>query len=335
VLGWWGTRIIAAEASRMFANFSIDPTLSGRSIEVLAGLVISVVAVLVGVPAWQARRSGALVNLRESGRGIVGNSTRSQKTLIGAQVAFTLALVTVSGVFASSFDRLEHMPLGLRAEGVAEAMLSPLPGGYDFQNPKAYYAILLQRVESLPGVASASLSSFALYWQRLTPELVRDGANARAVRAQTIRISDGYFRTIGVRLLTGEDFGRDRTGLEAIVSKSVASQLGGAAGGYILIGDAGAAKRYRVIGVAPTIRTSMADARDSSPLAVYLNFWEDSKEQRYPVLVVQGTRGTPPDVRALGPAVQSLGREFVEEYRTLEELRDESITEESHPGISL
>jgi hypothetical protein len=155
------------------------------------------------------------------------------------------------------------------------------------------------------------------------------GPQSRELRTQTIRIADGYFQTIGVSLRSGVDFSRNSTEPEAIVSESVARLLGGGMpGSYVLVGESGSAKRDRVIGVAPTIRISMEDVRESSPLAVYLNFWQDQKEQRWPALFVKGVHGTPPDVKALGTAVASLGREYVGEYRSLGAARDEAIVED-------
>jgi len=325
----WARRAIIAEASAMFTNFSIDSSLDARAVTLLAGVVAWVAVILTVVPIWQALRSRKSGNLHEPGRGIIGDNGRTQKTLIGIQVAFTLALVTASGVFASSFNRLAHMALGLRAQGVSEAMLSPLPGGYGLANPTSYYAGLLQEVASVPGVQSASLSSFALYWHKLYPDLVRVDDGSHELRAQTIKITDGYFQTLSVRLRTGEDFNRNSSEPEAIVSESVAEQLGGRMPGqYILIGENGSVRRYHVIGVAPTMRISMEDVREPSPLAVYLNFWQDPKEQRYPVLLVRGVNDAQSDGRAIGIAVQSFGREYIEEFRSLAAQREEAIVED-------
>jgi ABC-type antimicrobial peptide transport system permease subunit len=72
----------------------------------------------------------------------------------------------------------------------------------------------------------------------------------------------------------------------------------------------------------------MEDVREPSPLAVYLNFWQDPKEQRYPVLLVRGVNDVQSDGRAIGIAVQSLGREYIEEFRSLAAQRDEAMVED-------
>jgi len=325
----WASRAIVEGASAMLPNFSMNTSLTARGILWLAATVALVAVALIAVPVWQARRSRGIRNLREAGRGIAGTSSRAQRVLIAAQVAFTLALVSACGVCASSFASLLRLPLGLDLEGLGEGPLSPLPGGYGMAELAPYYTNFLHRVSLVPGVQSASLSSFALYWHKLYPELVLAAGGTRELRAQTIRVTDGYFRTVGVSLRAGEDFARDHAQPEAIVSESIAKLLGGnVLGEEILVGETGAAKRYRVVGVAPTMRISMEDPRDSSPLAVYLNMWQDPKEQRYPVLYVRGAGGRPPDARALAAAVQSLGREYLDEFRPLASIRDESIAED-------
>jgi predicted lysophospholipase L1 biosynthesis ABC-type transport system permease subunit len=204
-------------------------------------------------------------------------------------------------------------------------LLSPLPGIYSATgDQRAYYENLLRRVESLPGVRRASLSSFTLYWNKAVPDPVRSLDGGREARAQIIRATDGYFATVGLRLTAGEDFGRHHAEPEAIVSESLARTFGAAVGTSIAVGEAGASRRYRIVGIAPTVRISMADVRDAEPLVVYLNYWQDPRGQRWPTVIIEGQ----PDVKAFEATVQSLGREYVSTYRTLDAARDEAIVED-------
>ncbi|MBZ5725857.1 MAG: ABC transporter permease [Acidobacteriia bacterium] len=327
LLASWMNEGIAVRAAAFLGRLSMDFSPGLHTWEWLGMATAAVAAVWIAIPAWQARRCGQALDLR-GGRGIAGGGARSQKVLIGVQVAFTLALVMASGVFARSFRGLAHLPLGLRTGGVAEATLSPVPGA-SVADPKAYYASLLERVAALPNVRAASLSSFALYWNRPVPELVSMEGGGGEARAQTIQATGGYFHTIGVTLRAGGDFGRDRAEAEAIVSESVAQALGGGViGRQIAIGDPGTVRRYRVIGVAPAMRISMSDAAEAAPMVVYLNLWQEPAARGWPVLFVQGSNGRAPDARTMGAVVQSLGRQYVEEYRTLQEARDESIVED-------
>jgi predicted permease len=325
LLASWARQGIAAAASAMFSGLTIDVSPGRLSLVVFAAMLLCAAVTLTAIPLWHARRSGSVGNYR----GVIGGSARAQKSIMSLQVAFTLALVTASGAFAASFSHLANLPLGFAADGLSEAMLSPLPGGYRNSDSDAYYAALLDRIGSVGGVESAALSSFALFWHGVDPDLIRTAESGRELRAETIRVSDSYFRTIGVRPLAGENFRRERRAAEAIVSESVARLLGETVvGKEILIGETGSARRYRVIGTVPTMRISMVEARDPASLVVYLSFWEDARAQRYPVLLVKGARGAVPDAVTVDRAVETLGREYVESYRSVRSKHDESILED-------
>jgi putative ABC transport system permease protein len=208
-------------------------------------------------------------------------------------------------------------------------VLSPLPGGYRVDDPASYYKSLLARVTTVAGVRSASLTSFPIFWYRFRPEPVRGDGGMSETHAQIIRTTEGYFRSIGAELLAGEDFRRDATEPEAIVSQAVAAAMGGGMPGrHILVGEGTSSRRVRVIGVAPTMTISMADVRDPRAPVVYLNFWQDRRQQRYPVLMLQGDAGRPPEGRAIAEAVQSLGVEYAQDYLPLKAARDTSIVED-------
>jgi predicted permease len=328
LLASWAGETIVTQAASLFANIALETAWSGRGAAALGAVVFVVAAILTAVPVWQAGRVAESGGLRAAGRGVVGGGARTQKALIAIQVAFTLALVAAGGVFASSFQKLVGLPLGLRIEDTAEAMLSPVPGGYRLSDPGAYYASLLETVGSMPGVRSASLTSFALYWYRLQQDPVRTADGSAQSRAQTIRVSHGYFRSLGAQLLAGEDFRPESREPEAIVSETVAAELGGGMPGRsIVLGEGASAKRYRVIGVAPAMTISMADVREARAPVVYLNFWQERSQQRYPVLLVQGN-GRPPERQTIARALEARGVEYVQEYLPLEEARDQSIVED-------
>ena len=322
----WMSAGIAARAAAFVGMVSVDLSSGLRAWAWLGMVVATVGGVLVAIPAWQAR-CGQMPDLR-GGRGVVAGGARSQKVLIAAQVAFTLALLMAAGVYAMSFRRLAHLPLGLRAEGVAEATLSAVPGASP-ADPKTYYANLLDRVTALPNVRAASLSDFVLYWNRPVPTLVRTDEGGSEVRAQIIHATGGYFGTIGATLRAGEDFGRESAEAEAIVSEPVARALGvNVIGRHIVMGDPGATRRYRVIGVAPAMRISMSDPAEPAAPVVYLNLWQEPAVRGWPVLLVRGSNGASPDASAVRAALESLGRHYVEQYLTLREARDESIVED-------
>src|SRR6185437_3817986 len=127
--------------------------------------------------------------LKENARGIAASASREQKILIGVQLAFTLALVVCAGLFASSFEKLTGLDLGFRVAGLSEARLSPLPGGYAGIKPATYYAALRERIEALPGAASAAFSNSAPLWNMPPMESVSSENGGAEVRARVILTS--------------------------------------------------------------------------------------------------------------------------------------------------
>src|SRR5262249_54052857 len=140
-----------------------------RAALLLVGLVAAVIAMLSFVIGWQVRRFGR-GGLNQNERSATVRGTRSQKLLLGAQVALTLALVWVGGLLAASIRNLYQLDLGIRTRDLSFAQLrtDPAPGGRPPDGP--YYAELLNRIQALPGVTAAAFSEVAPFWTRTRKE---------------------------------------------------------------------------------------------------------------------------------------------------------------------
>ena len=138
----------------------MDYTLDWRVFAYTLGIVV-LSGIFLGV--WPALRAGRVdVNtvLHEGGRsdsaGVGRHGVRS--ALLVAQVAGSLMLLIVAGLFVRSLERAEHMDLGFDPGHVLNVMLDVRQIGYDDTRAKAFCRELKDRVRALPGVQSASLS---------------------------------------------------------------------------------------------------------------------------------------------------------------------------------
>jgi putative ABC transport system permease protein len=122
------------------------------------------IAVLTGIlfglaPAWYAFRSAPESGLRQQGR---AGETRSWrlfgKGLIAVQVALSILLLTAAGVFLTHLSRMRNFDLGFRSDHVLLVVLDPSHSGYKREQLVAPYQQLLARLETIPGVRSASLT---------------------------------------------------------------------------------------------------------------------------------------------------------------------------------
>jgi cell division protein FtsX len=157
VMARWGSQLLL----RLFATNSValDITLNWRILG-FAGVLTLITALLcVVTPAVRVSRGapgGALKSV--GGIGAQSSRMRAADACVVAQVAVSLTLVVVAGLFLRTFAALAAAPLGFDAEGVllveVNAQRATIAPGARF----AAYEQLRQRALSLPGVAAAGVS---------------------------------------------------------------------------------------------------------------------------------------------------------------------------------
>ena len=165
LLGEWaisasGAMIHSVTSTSSGVAFRVDYALDWRVFTYTLGIVI-LSGVLLGV--WPALRAGRVdVNtvLHEGGRsdsaGVGSHSIRG--ALLVAQVAGSLMLLIVAGLFVRSLERAERLDLGFDPGHVLNVMLDVRQIGYDDTRARAFCRELKHRARALPGVQSASLS---------------------------------------------------------------------------------------------------------------------------------------------------------------------------------
>jgi predicted permease len=338
----WMNHIVAAQANEMFAIVlspaSLNPGLDLRTGAFLAGLVGAVALVLTVVPVWQASRFGGANPLNESGRGLVGSSTRNQKILLGTQVALTLALVSASGFFTSSLRYLYDIDLGLETRGVSMVTLTRLPGVSTKVPHGPYYRDLVGQLAAFPNVSSAVVADYAPFWSGTYLEPVTSAENSSAnadILTQTAVVTERFFETLGVPVVAGEGFqpsgsvaSESRPEIEAIVSESLAKHFGGEGliGRHISVGNRGPYERLRVVGISANVQPSLANPEEREPLFVYINLWQHP-DIRYPVILVKTKNGPPMTATEFRGVIEARGQHYVENYRTLDQSKDQALIE--------
>src|SRR5215207_6705897 len=198
------------------------------SVSALTGLAFGL------VPALQASKvelTDALKSVRSTGG---GRRSLARGALVAAEAALSLVLLVGAGLLVKSFVRLTGVELGFDPTHVVAADIS-LPYRYNTQEKRAeFYRQLLTRVESLPGVSSAAVSqSVPLSGEEHGAQFMvvgREPAPDGSDRHGSIfhRVSEGYFKTLGVRLLRGRNLNeRDTAGAPgvALINESLARRV--------------------------------------------------------------------------------------------------------------
>ena len=121
------------------------------------------------------------------------------------EVALSLVLLAGAGLLMRSFVALEEVDLGLRPDHILVARL-PLPKGqYTTAAAKQqFFRSLLERVSALPGVISATETSSLPPYGGIGSEIEISGKTHTEKWEGIFQlVSEGYFRTLGIRQLRG------------------------------------------------------------------------------------------------------------------------------------
>ena len=178
------------------------------AVTLLSGLLFGV------LPAVRAGSKKALLALRDGGRGstIGRDRHRARSLLVVVQVALALVLLVGSGLMVRSFQRLRSVDPGFNAEGIMTFRLSPPPTKYEGAEATArFYDQLVERLEAIPGVASASginnlplTGGGAILTARIEEFPVEESEFPPSFLAR--RAMPGYFRTMGIPIIEGREF---------------------------------------------------------------------------------------------------------------------------------
>ena len=170
--------------------------------------VAMLTAIVFGlVPALQTVKKNMAEPLKDSGRGVVGGFRRGKlrSALVICEVALSLVLLTGAGLLIRNFIKLQTVDLGLDPNNILVARL-PLPREqYKTAAAKQqFFEALLQRLHALPGVVAATETSTLPPYGGIGTDIDIPG-KTHTERWEAIYqlCSDGYFRTLGLRILRG------------------------------------------------------------------------------------------------------------------------------------
>jgi predicted permease len=211
LFAFWGNAALDALYSRDSAGYPVDFHLS------LSGLVIAsttavttLAALLFGVlPAVHASRADVMVVLKDEGASGGARRTRVRQVLVAGQLALSVMLLIGAGLVIQSVRHLYAGP-GFDPSHVSMLRLRPSLVGYSFPRANAYQRQVVQRLESLPGIVSASPSSFLATMGAGVRVTVTtrpgDAASTNPIDVVGGHVGPRYFSTLGLPLIEGREF---------------------------------------------------------------------------------------------------------------------------------
>ncbi|MBM3812126.1 MAG: ABC transporter permease [Acidimicrobiia bacterium] len=198
--------------------------------------VATVTGLVFGLaPALQTTRVQLTpaLNDQTGSAGVSRGRNRWRKALVAAQMTLSVALLATAAFFVQSLMNRRGTDIGFPRQRLIAFSLDPRLNGYSPEQTRQLCERLQERLGALPGVASASNGKFPVfggqYWMNA---VVADAAPSSAHPAYVNVVGPGYFRTIGVRLVSGREFTGEDRGMfyrAAVVNESFARQKFGEA----------------------------------------------------------------------------------------------------------
>jgi len=166
------------------------------------------------VPALFVQRLNLNTTLKSGGRGTTGDRghQRFRQMLIVAQFALAMVLLAGAGLFVGGLHEINNRRHGWESDQVVTGSVVLPASAYPGDREVAEFdRLAVERIEALPGVASASVSYtmpfFGLAEQRRFLVAGHDTPQPGHEPAAVINgVSPHYFETVGTRLLTGRAF---------------------------------------------------------------------------------------------------------------------------------
>ena len=200
-------RLLSSDLTEMSLNARPDGwvLLGTAAVSVVAGIGCGV------LPALHFLRTHVAEAMKAEGvTGHTGGRTWVRRTLVGAQLGFSLLLLTAAMLFSASLRNTRNINVGFQPDQVFTFKVDAEQAGYNAVRDVTYGEEVLRKLTHLPGVASAGIATVpVLEGDDRGSNITVPGFTGRSRDDnQTLKngISEGFFETLRVPLRAGRFF---------------------------------------------------------------------------------------------------------------------------------
>jgi predicted permease len=235
LLGTWAASILSSLRlnTELPIQFDFHPD---TRVYLFALAAVLITGLVVGImPALRAARTNVITVLHEGGRGSSSGPRRqlARNALVAAQVAGSLVLLIVAGLFVRSLNKAQDISLGFNPDHVLNLSVDVEQIGYKETRGRGVYREIESRIRALPGVASVA-QAFTVPMgvissgDRLTIENhpLEPGQQSPDVNYNVV--TPGYLDTLQIPLLRGRKFTEadgEKAPLVAIINQTMAKKF--------------------------------------------------------------------------------------------------------------
>jgi putative ABC transport system permease protein len=203
-----GTRIILRLAfQETFVAIHASPSLPVLAFTFAVSLLVGI---LFGVaPAWITAHTAPADALRGAGRATRHTGGWTQKSLVVAQAALSLVLLSAAGLLTQSLRNMQNQNFGFETAGRYILHIDPQMAGYKPAQLEALYRRLHDSLAAIPGIRQVSFSMYSpMEGDNWGETVFIDGQappppDSNVNNASWVRVSSAYFDTLGIKIIQG------------------------------------------------------------------------------------------------------------------------------------
>ena len=313
-------------------SFSLDPAvlLFATILSVATGLFFGL------FPALHSTRPDLASTLKDNTRSSAGakSAARFRNGLVIAQIALSMALLAAAGLFTRSLLNVSRVDLGIKIDRMVTFSIAPQLSGYNPERTRALFDQVEDRLRALPGVTGVTISVVGLlggnnYGQGVSVEGFAAGPDTDT-GSRYDEVSAGFFRTMGIPLLSGREFTRADviSGRKvAIVNEAFADKfkLGKNAVGKLMARSVGDAVKLDVEIVGLSQNAKYSEVKAKIPPVFYVPTQQDD-QLGYGTFYVRASGDPAPVLKAIPGVVASLDANLpVDTLRTMPQQVKENV----------
>jgi predicted permease len=206
-----GTKVIVSLAFRIGGPNNYVPIEATPSWPVLLFTlgVSALTGVVFGIaPAWMASHTDPADALRGAGRSVGAGRAWAQKSLVIAQIAVSLILLSAAAMLGQSLRNLEHQDFGFEAQGRYIAWINPLLGNYKLEQMEPMFREIDDSLLQIPGVGMVAPALYAPMSGDNWGEAIRiqgrpEPPATEDTGSSWVRVMPGFFETLGAKIVLG------------------------------------------------------------------------------------------------------------------------------------
>lgn len=172
------------------------------AVSLLTGIVFGI------APAWMTSHVDPVEALRGSNRSVRGGGSIAQKSLVIAQAAMSLVLLSAAALLGQSLRNLEHQHFGFETNDRYLVSINPTLGNYQPEQMEPFFRRVDERLLGIPGVRMVAPVLYAPMSGDSWNEGIRiagrpEPAPKEDNGAGWARVMPGFFETLGAKIVQG------------------------------------------------------------------------------------------------------------------------------------